>query len=113
MHDTVDVRKTLVYLAMDVTLEVAGFRVLLDRFGGFDVVLNKVVGRAHKSRRHVARHPESCSVVRRSHGDMPVRVEDIMTVEYVGGSDEAFEKVLKSNLLALGKISCRHAVIEG
>lgn len=113
MHHAVDIWESLVYLAMDVTLEVAGFRVLLDRIGGFDVILDEIVWRAHKGRRHVTRHPKSCSVVRGSHGDVPVRVHNIMAVEDVGGSHEPLEEVLKSNLFAFGKVTCRHDVIDG
>ena len=113
MHHAIDIWKSLVYLAMDVTLEVARFRVLLDRFGGFDVVLDEVVGRAHQSRWHVTRHPESCGVVWGSYGDVPVRVHNIMAVEDVGGSDEPLEEVLKSNLFAFGEVTCRHDVIDG
>lgn len=112
MHYAVDVREPLVYLAMNVALEVARFRVLLNRIGGFNVVLDKVIRRAHKSRRHVARHPESCSVVRGSHRYVSVRVHNIMAVEDVGGSDEPLEEVLKSDLLALGEVTCRHYVSE-
>ena len=44
---------------------------------------------------------------------MSVRVEDIVAVEDVRGSDEAFEEVLKSNFFALGEVSSRHFVDEG
>lgn len=44
---------------------------------------------------------------------MPVRVENIVTVENVRGGDEAFEEVFKSDLFALGEVSSRHFVDEG
>lgn len=113
MHNSVDIGESLVYLAVDMTLEVAWLRVLLDGFSGFDVVLNKIVRRAHKSRRHVAWHPECRSIIRRSHGDVTVRVKDLMAVEYVRGSDKPLEKILKTNLLAFGEVSCRHVRYDG
>jgi hypothetical protein len=106
MHHAVDVREPLVNLAMDVTLEVPRFRILLDRFGGFDVVFDKVVWRAHQGRWHVTRHPERRGIIGRSHGDVPVRVHNIMAMEDVGGSDEPLEEVLESHLLAFGEVSC-------
>jgi hypothetical protein len=110
VHDAVDVWETLVNLTVDVTLDVAGLRVFLDRFGGFDMIFDKVVRRAHQGRRHITGHPESCGIVWRAHRDVTVRVKDLMAMEYVGGSNEALEEVLKSNLLTFGEVSCRHVV---
>lgn len=39
---------------------------------------------------------------------MPVRIENIMAVEDVGGGDKTLEEILESDLLALRKISDRH-----
>lgn len=113
MHNAVDAWETLVYLAVDVTLDVARLSVFLHSLGGLDMVLDKVVRRAHQRRRHIARHPKCCGVIWGPHRDVPVRIEDLMAVEYVGSSDEALEEILKSNLLAFGEVSCRHVVDEG
>lgn len=43
MHHTVDGRKSLVYLTMDVPLEVAWLRILLDRLRTVHVVFNQIV----------------------------------------------------------------------
>ena len=63
MHNAVDVREALVDLAVDMALDVARLRVLLDSFGGLDVVFDEVVWRTHQSWWHVARHPKGCSII--------------------------------------------------
>lgn len=83
MHDAVDVWEALIDLAVDMALDVAWLRLLLHGFGGFDVVLDKVLWGAYQSRRHVARHPKGRGVIRRADRDVPVCVEDIVAVEDV------------------------------
>lgn len=43
MHDAVDVRIALVYLAVDVALNVAWLRALLNSIRRIDVILDKII----------------------------------------------------------------------
>ena len=108
VDNTVNTWEPLVDLAVDVALQVARLCVLLDRFGRFYVIFDQVVLRAHQSRWHIARHPESGSVVWGADRNVTICIQDIVPVEDVGCGYKTAEQVFKSNLLAFGEISGRH-----
>lgn len=113
MYDAIDARKALIDFAVDMALKVTWLCILFNRFGGLNMILDQIVWRAQQGWRHVARHPESGSIIWRSDGDVPVRIENIMTMEDVRCSNQAFKQILESNLFTLGKVSGRHIVNAG
>lgn len=43
---------------------------------------------------------------------MAICVQDTMVVKNMGGSNEAFEEIFKTNFFAFGEISCGHGGVD-
>ena len=87
MDYTIDGRESLVNLTMNVSLQIPGLCIFLDRFSAVNVVLDQIFWCANQRWWHVAWHPECCWVIRRAHRNVPICVNKAMVVEDVACCD--------------------------
>jgi hypothetical protein len=89
MHNSINIGKLLVDLAVYASFSKPLWRIFLDRLGIFNLIFDNIIGTLHQCWWEVSGHVEVGMVIRVANTDMAIGVENAMAVENVGACYEA------------------------
>jgi hypothetical protein len=89
MHNSINIGKLLVDLAVYASFGKSLWCIFLDWLSIFNLIFDNIIGTLHQSWWEVSRHVEVGMVIRVADTDMAIGVENAMAMENVGASYKA------------------------